>query len=69
MNDEMTSYNHAFFSGFYAEKYDTEGENLFNEVSERAIKSELLVFLKLQYFHLYLNHIAKTEYRFLLFFQ
>lgn len=37
--DEMTSYNHAFLSGFYAEKYDTEGESLFNEVSARAIKS------------------------------
>ncbi len=37
--EEMKPYNHAYLSGFYAEKYDIEGESLFQEVSSRAISS------------------------------
>lgn len=36
---EMVPYNHAFLSGFYAEKYDIEGEEIFNEASTRAMNS------------------------------
>lgn len=36
---DMIPYNHKYLSGFYAEKYDTEGEAVFKEVSERAINS------------------------------
>jgi len=37
--DELIPYNHAYLSGFLAEKYDIEGEELFNEVSKRALNS------------------------------
>ena len=37
--DELIDYNHAYLSGFYAEKYDTEGEEIFNEASGRAINT------------------------------
>lgn len=37
--EEMIPYNHAYLSGFYAEKYNIEGEELFEEVSKRAINS------------------------------
>ena len=37
--DEMIPYNHAYLSGFYAEKYDEEPENLYPEVSTRALNS------------------------------
>lgn len=42
---EMVPYNHEYLSGFYAEKYDIEGEVVFKEVSERALNSakELLM--------------------------
>lgn len=36
---EMVPYNHAYLSGFLAERYDTEGETLYNEVKERALNS------------------------------
>lgn len=36
---EMVPYNHEYLSGFYAEKYDTEGATIFKEVSERALNS------------------------------
>ena len=36
---EMVPYNHAYLSGFYAEKYDTEGETIFNEASLRALNT------------------------------
>ena len=37
--NDLIPYNHAYLSGFYAEKYDEDGEKVFNEVSERAINS------------------------------
>lgn len=42
---EMVPYNHEYLSGFYAEKYDCEGEEIFNEVSERALNSAQEVLL------------------------
>ena len=36
---EMVPYNHAYLSGFYAEKYDIEGEPLLKEVQDRALTS------------------------------
>jgi len=36
---DMVPYNHAYLSGFFAEKYDTEGNVLFEEASKRAINS------------------------------
>jgi len=33
---EMVPYNHAYLSGFYAEKYDESGENIFKEAADRA---------------------------------
>ena len=43
--EELIPYNHAYLSGFYAEKYDEEGEKTLPEASQRAMKSakELLV--------------------------
>lgn len=38
---ELIQYNHAYLSGFYAEKYDTEGEEIFNEASKRAINTAI----------------------------
>ena len=32
----LLNYNHAYLSGFYAERYDEEGENVYKEVAERA---------------------------------
>ena len=37
--EELVPYNHALLSGFYAEKYDEEGEKVFPEVCERALNS------------------------------
>ena len=37
--EELLPYNHAYLSGFYAEKFDQEGQAVFNEVGERAINS------------------------------
>lgn len=37
---ELIDYNHAYLSGFYAEKYDiADSQELFNEVSKRALNS------------------------------
>ena len=36
---ELIPYNHAYLSGFYAEKYDEEGDKILQEASERAINS------------------------------
>ena len=43
--NEMVDYNHAYLSGFYAERYDEEGEKLFKEVGDRAktTATELMV--------------------------
>ena len=42
---ELIKYNHAYLSGFYAERYDEEGEKLFKEVGDRAktTATELMV--------------------------
>ena len=37
--EELIPYNHAYLSGFYAEKYDEEGEKVYKEASERALNS------------------------------
>jgi len=37
--NEIVPYNHAYLSGFLAEKYDTEGEVIYNEAKERALNS------------------------------
>lgn len=37
--NDLIPYNHAYLSGFYAERYDVEGESLFKEISERALNS------------------------------
>lgn len=37
--DEMIPYNHAYLSGFYAEKYDQEGDSILKEASDRALNS------------------------------
>ena len=36
---ELIPYNHAYLSGFYAEKYDEEGDKVFEEVKGRARNS------------------------------
>ena len=36
---ELIPYNHAYLSGFYAEKYDEEGDNNYKEASERTLNS------------------------------
>lgn len=37
--NEFVPYNHAYLSGFFAEKYDIDGPELFEEVSKRALNS------------------------------
>lgn len=37
--NELIPYNHAYLSGFYAEKYDEEGEVSLKEASDRALNS------------------------------
>ena len=37
--EDLIPYNHAYLSGFYAEKYDEEGEKVFPEASKRALNS------------------------------
>ena len=34
--DELIDYNHGYLSGFYAERYDEEGEKVYKEVADRA---------------------------------
>lgn len=36
---ELIPYNHAYLSGFYAERYDESGEKIYNEAAERALNS------------------------------
>ena len=43
--NELIDYNHAYLSGFFAEKYDTEGEEVFNESKNRSINSAKSTFL------------------------
>ncbi len=37
--DELTKYNHAYLSGFLAERYDTEAEDIVDDAACRAISS------------------------------
>jgi hypothetical protein len=37
--NELVPYNHAYLSGFYAEKYDEEGLENFREAGNRALNS------------------------------
>ena len=37
--EDLVPYNHAYLSGFYAEKYDEDGEKLFSEVSNRTLNT------------------------------
>ena len=37
--DELIPYNHAYLSGFYAEKYDEEAEKVYPEAQARALNS------------------------------
>ena len=37
--NELTKYNHAYLSGFYAEKYDQEAKDVFAEAADRSINS------------------------------
>lgn len=37
--NELIDYNHAYLSGFYAEKYDESGEEILKEASTRAINT------------------------------
>ena len=37
--EELIPYNHAYLSGFYAEKYDEEGDKVLQEASVRALNS------------------------------
>lgn len=37
--DELIPYNHAYLSGFYAEKYDQEAKDVFAEAADRSINS------------------------------
>ncbi len=37
--EELIPYNHAYLSGFYAEKYDEEGDKVWQEASTRAVNS------------------------------
>lgn len=36
---ELIPYNHAYLSGFYAEKYDEDGDKPYKEASDRALNS------------------------------
>lgn len=37
--DELENYNHAYLSGFYAEKYDIDDEKAFSSASSRGLES------------------------------
>ena len=39
--EEAVKYNHAYLSGFYAERYDEDNEELFKIVKERTINSTM----------------------------
>ncbi len=36
---ELVPYNHAYLSGFYAERYDESGEKIYKEAADRAVNS------------------------------
>ena len=38
-NQKLIPYNHAYLSGFYAEKYDEEGDKVFSEASSRTLNT------------------------------
>ena len=42
--NELIKYNHAYLSGFYAEKYDQEAKDVFAEAADRSINSTKEVF-------------------------
>lgn len=42
--NELVPYNHAYLSGFYAEKYDQEAKDVFAEAADRSINSTKEVF-------------------------
>lgn len=42
--DELVQYNHAYLSGFYAEKYDQDAKDVFAEAADRSINSTKEVF-------------------------
>ncbi len=37
--EEMIQYNHAYLSGFFAEKYDVDSEGAFKDAQDRALES------------------------------
>lgn len=43
---KLIPFNHKYLSGFYAERYDEEGNNLYSEVESRAVESAKTEFLK-----------------------
>lgn len=43
--NELTKYNHAYLSGFLAERYDTEAEDIVDEAADRAVNSARNVIL------------------------
>lgn len=56
----LVKYNHAYFSGFYAERYDIASENVFDEVSDRAIYSSKHILLNDIRFYDTKNIISNT---------
>ena len=42
--NELVQYNHAYLSGFYAEKYDQDAKDVFAEAADRSINSTKEVF-------------------------
>ena len=46
--NELVPYNHAYLSGFYAEKYDQEAKDVFAEAADRSINSTKEVFKMIQ---------------------
>ena len=42
--NELVKYNHAYLSGFYAEKYDQDAKDVFAEAADRSINSTKEVF-------------------------
>ena len=42
--NELVPYNHAYLSGFFAEKYDQEAKDVFAEAADRSINSTKEVF-------------------------
>ena len=44
--DEAVKFNHAYLSGFYAERYDEDDNEMFNRATKRAINSAIEKFKK-----------------------